>query len=108
MQPLCLSQNTALHVFKFQANFAGLAMVTNAPYYSFEDINFKKSAPFIVVVSTALGFALTTVHPPVVVFRVFVAYGLSCHVIYAYRKAKGLQTGVIAAPKDELEERGLH
>jgi CDP-diacylglycerol---serine O-phosphatidyltransferase len=28
--------------------------------------------------------------------------------VYAYRKAKGLQTSVIATSKDEPEERGLH
>ncbi len=90
------------------ALFAGLTMVTNVPYYSFKDINFKKSVPFIVVVLIALGFAVITVHPPTVLFSVFVAYGLSGYVVYAYRKAKGLQTSVIATSKDEPEERGLH
>ncbi len=90
------------------ALFAGLTMVTNVPYYSFKDINFKKSVPFIVVVLIALGFAVVTIHPPIVLFSVFVAYGVSGYVIYAYRKAKGLQTSVIATSKDEPEERGLH
>jgi CDP-diacylglycerol---serine O-phosphatidyltransferase len=90
------------------ALFAGLTMVTNVPYYSFKDINFKKSVPFIVVVLIALGFAVITVHPPIVLFSVFVAYGLSGYIIYAYRKTKGLQTSVIATSKDEPDERGLH
>ena len=29
--------------------YAGLSMVSNSPFYSFKDINFKKSVPFIVV-----------------------------------------------------------
>ena len=29
--------------------FAGLTMVTNVPFYSFKDINFRKSVPFIAV-----------------------------------------------------------
>jgi CDP-diacylglycerol---serine O-phosphatidyltransferase len=87
---------------------AGLTMVTNVPYYSFKDINFKKSVPFIVVVLIALGLAVITIHPPIVLFSVFVAYGLSGYAVYGYRKTKGLQTSVIATSKDEPEERGLH
>jgi CDP-diacylglycerol---serine O-phosphatidyltransferase len=90
------------------ALFAGLTMVTNVPYYSFKDINFKRSVPFIVVVLIALSFAIITVHPPTILFSVFVAYGLSGYVVYVYRKAKGQQTSVIATSKDEPEERGLH
>jgi CDP-diacylglycerol---serine O-phosphatidyltransferase len=90
------------------ALFAGLTMVTNVPYYSFKDINFKKSVPFIVVVLIALGLAIITVHPPIVLFSVFVAYGLSGYAVYGYRKAKGQRTSVIATSKDEPEERGLH
>jgi CDP-diacylglycerol---serine O-phosphatidyltransferase len=87
---------------------SGLTMVTNVPYYSFKDINFKKSVPFIVVVGIALSFAIMAIDPPIVLFSVFVAYGLSGYAVYAYRKAKGLQTSVIATSKDEPEERGLH
>jgi CDP-diacylglycerol---serine O-phosphatidyltransferase len=90
------------------ALFAGLTMVTNVPYYSFKDINFKKSVPFIVVVLIALGFVVITVHPPIVLFGIFVIYGMSGYAVYAYRKAKGIQTSVIATSKDEPEERGLH
>ena len=90
------------------ALFAGLTMVTNVPYYSFKDINFKKSVPFIVVVLIAIGFAVITIHPPTVLFSLFMIYGLSGYVVYAYRKAKGQQTSVIATSKDEPEERGLH
>jgi CDP-diacylglycerol---serine O-phosphatidyltransferase len=90
------------------ALLAGLTMVTNAPYYSFKDVNMKKSVPFAVIVLIALGIAAINIDPPTVLFGIFVAYGLSGYVIYAYRKAKGLQTSVIATSKDEPEERGLH
>ena len=36
--------------------FAGLTMVTNVPFYSFKDINFRKSVPFIVIFLIALAF----------------------------------------------------
>ena len=90
------------------ALFAGLTMVTNAPYYSFKDVNMKKSVPFAVIVLIALGIAVINIDPPTVLFGIFVAYGVSGYVIYAYRKANGIRTSVIATSKDEPEERGLH
>ncbi|HNB43504.1 MAG TPA: CDP-diacylglycerol--serine O-phosphatidyltransferase, partial [Burkholderiaceae bacterium] len=44
--------------------FAGLTMVTNVPFYSFKDVSFKRSVPFVVIVAIALGIALINVHPP--------------------------------------------
>ena len=90
------------------ALFAGLTMVSNAPFYSFKDVNMKKSVPFAVIVLIALGIAIVNIDPPTVLFGIFVAYGLSGYAIYAYRKAKGIRTSVIATSKDEPEERGLH
>jgi CDP-diacylglycerol--serine O-phosphatidyltransferase len=43
-----------------------------------------------------------------VLFGVFVAYGLSGYVVYAWRKAKGQQVSVISISTDEPDERGLH
>ena len=90
------------------ALFTGLTMVTNVPFYSFKDVNMKRSVPFVVIVLIALGISVINIDPPTVLFGIFVAYGFSGYVVYAYRKAKGLQTSVIATSKDEPEERGLH
>jgi CDP-diacylglycerol--serine O-phosphatidyltransferase len=38
------------------AVFAGLTMVSNVPFYSFKDVNFRKSVPFIVVFLIALAW----------------------------------------------------
>jgi CDP-diacylglycerol---serine O-phosphatidyltransferase len=88
--------------------FAGLTMVTNAPFYSFKDLRMKKSVPFVVIVCIALAIGVINIHPPVVLFAMFVMYGLSGYVLYAWRKAKGLQTSVISTSTDEPEEEGLH
>jgi CDP-diacylglycerol--serine O-phosphatidyltransferase len=88
--------------------YAGLTMVTNAPFYSFKDVSFKRTVPFIVIVAIALGIALITVHPPTVLFAVFCAYGISGYIVYAYRKVKGKPVSVIATSTDEPDERGLH
>ena len=90
------------------ALYAGLTMVTNVPFYSFKDIQMKKSVPFVVIVLIALGIGVINIHPPIVLFSVFVAYGLSGYVIYGWRRAKGVQTSVISTSTDEPDERGLH
>jgi CDP-diacylglycerol---serine O-phosphatidyltransferase len=88
--------------------FAGLTMVTNVPFYSFKDVQMKKSVPFAVIVAIALGIAAINIDPPVVIFALFICYGLSGYVIYAWRRAKGIRTSLISTSKDEPEERGLH
>ncbi len=88
--------------------YAGLTMVTNAPFYSFKDVSFKRSVPFIVIVAIALSFALIAYHPPTVLFGLFVVYGFSGYVVYGVRKAKGKPVSVIATSTDEPDERGLH
>ena len=88
--------------------YAGLSMVTNAPFYSFKDVQMKKSVPFVVIVLIALGIAVINIHPPTVLFGVFVAYGLSGYVVYAWRRAKGQPVSVISISTEEPDERGLH
>ncbi|MDL5032184.1 CDP-diacylglycerol--serine O-phosphatidyltransferase [Pelomonas sp. APW6] len=88
--------------------FAGLTMVTNAPFYSFKDISFKRSVPFVSVVAIALGIALINLDPPKVLFGLFCAYGLSGYVVYGYKRVKGKPVSVIAISTDEPDEKGLH
>jgi CDP-diacylglycerol--serine O-phosphatidyltransferase len=90
------------------ALYAGLTMVTNVPFYSFKDVRMKQSVPFIVIVAIALGIAVITIQPPVVLFSLFVAYGASGYVVYAVKRARGQHTSVIATSTDEPDERGLH
>jgi CDP-diacylglycerol--serine O-phosphatidyltransferase len=88
--------------------YAGLTMVTNVPFYSFKELHLKKSVPFVVIVMIALVIAIINIHPPLVLFGLFVLYGLSGYVVYGWRKAKGQPTSVISTSTDEPEERGLH
>lgn len=88
--------------------YAGLTMVTNVPFYSFKDIQMKRSVPFATIVLIALGIAVVNIHPPTVLFGVFVLYGLSGYGVYAWRKAKGQHSSVISISTDEPDERGLH
>lgn len=90
------------------ALYAGLTMVTNVPFYSFKDVQMKRSVPFAVIVLIAIGIAVINIHPPLVMFGLFVIYGLSGYVVYAWRKARGQPVSVISTSTDEPDERGLH
>jgi CDP-diacylglycerol--serine O-phosphatidyltransferase len=88
--------------------YAGLTMVTNVPFYSFKDLGFRRSVPFVVIVAVALVIALINLHVPGMLFGMFVIYGLSGYGVYVYRRVKGKPVSVIATSTDEPDEAGLH
>lgn len=61
--------------------FAGVTMVTNVKFYSFKDINLRKSVPFVVVAAFALALVLVSSYPPGWLFGVFLVYALSGYVM---------------------------
>ncbi|MBI4743144.1 MAG: CDP-diacylglycerol--serine O-phosphatidyltransferase [Betaproteobacteria bacterium] len=65
--------------------FAGITMVTNVRFYSFKDINLRRSVPFIFIVAIALGFAVISYDTPVALFGLFVVYSLSGYVLALMR-----------------------
>lgn len=88
--------------------YAGLTMVTNVPFYSFKDVSFKRTVPFIVIVAIALGIAIINLHPPIVLFGIFVVYGFSGYAVYAVKRSRGRPVSMIATSTDEPDEQGLH
>lgn len=64
---------------------AGLSMVSNIPFYSFKDINLKKSVPFIFVLALVLVFAVISSYPAEVLFAIFCIYALSGYVLALVR-----------------------
>ena len=88
--------------------YAGLTMVSNLPFYSFKDFQMRKSVPFAVIVSFALIIALIYIHPPTVLFSLFLVYGTSGYVVYVWRRYKGIPTSVISTSTEEPDEKGLH
>ncbi|TDP64042.1 CDP-diacylglycerol--serine O-phosphatidyltransferase [Roseateles toxinivorans] len=88
--------------------FAGLSMVTNAPFYSFKVFGGRRTVPFVVLVAIALAIVLISQNPPVGLFAIFCAYGLSGYVVYGWRRAKGRPVSVISTSTDEPDEKGLH
>lgn len=57
--------------------FAGLTMVSNVKFYSFKDINLRKSVPFIVIFLFVMFFVVVSSYPPGVLFLIFLAYSVS-------------------------------
>ncbi len=88
--------------------YAGLSMVTNAPFYSFKAVGGRHTVPFVVIVAIMLVIALISLDPPRVLFAIFCAYALSGYGVYAWRRMKGKPTSVIAMSTDEPDEKNLH
>lgn len=88
--------------------FAGLSMVTNAPFYSFKVFGRRRTVPFVVLVAVAIAIVLISQNPPVGLFAIFCAYGLSGYIVYGWRRAKGRPVSVISTSTDEPDEKGLH
>src|SRR5258707_534612 len=72
----------------FLTLYAGLTMVSNVPFYSFKDINLRRSVPFAVILLIVLGFILISTDPPIILFLLFVAYGLSGYVYWLWKKRR--------------------
>ncbi|MFO1253982.1 MAG: CDP-diacylglycerol--serine O-phosphatidyltransferase [Inhella sp.] len=88
--------------------YAGLTMVTNAPFYSFKDFSLKRSVPFALLVALVLLIALVSSHPPIALFALFCCYSVSGYIEYGRRKWKGRHASLIATSTDEPDEAGLH
>lgn len=69
--------------------YAGITMVSNAPFYSFKDINLKKSVPFIFVIGVVMLFVLVSSDPPTVLFVLFLLYGVSGYALWIWRWRTG-------------------
>jgi len=65
--------------------FAGITMVSNVPFYSFKDINLRRSVPFWAVLLIAAAIIVISIKPPMILFLLFVAYSTSGYVVWAVK-----------------------
>jgi len=63
--------------------FAGVTMVSNVPFYSFKDINFKKRVPFWVILALVAGLSVVSWRPSAVLFLTALAFAFSGYVLWA-------------------------
>jgi CDP-diacylglycerol--serine O-phosphatidyltransferase len=75
-------------VAAFITLYAGITMVSNVPFYSFKDINLRRSVPFAVILLIVFAFVLISTDPPIVLFLMFVAYGLSGYIFWIWKRQR--------------------
>ncbi|WP_295759723.1 CDP-diacylglycerol--serine O-phosphatidyltransferase [Undibacterium sp.] len=80
--------------------FAGLTMVTNVPFYSFKDVNMRKSVPFVAPFLILLGYVAIVSDPPRVLFGLFVMYGLSGYAVLLWRWRSGRPISIVQTTED--------
>ncbi len=88
--------------------YAGLTMVTNVPFYSFKDINFRQPVPFIVAFLMVLVLVAISGDPPKVLFGLFVLYGLSGYVVYFWRWFKGKPVSIVQTEIESADDGDSH
>jgi CDP-diacylglycerol--serine O-phosphatidyltransferase len=80
-------------------------MVTNVPFYSFKDVNFKKSVPFIAIFLIVLIFVAVSSDPPKVLFGLFVIYGLSGYAVAVWHWIKGRPVSIVQTDQESGDEK---
>ena len=71
--------------------FAGITMVSNVPFYSFKDINLRRSVPFWAVLLVAFAMILISSNPPMILFLLFIAYSFSGYAVWLVRWRRSRQ-----------------
>ena len=82
-------------VIWFITLMAGFTMVSNVPFYSFKELNLKKSVPFAVPLLLVLAYVLIVSFPSIVLFSVFIIYCLSGYAIFLWRWRKGRPVSIL-------------
>ncbi len=65
--------------------YAGISMVSNAPFFSGKSFALGRSVPFWGILLVVAVFVFVSSDPPVVLFGLFVLYGLSGWIMWAWR-----------------------
>lgn len=80
-----LESNTIAWLAWLITVYAGVNMVSIAPFYSGKSFALGRSVPFWVILVLVAGFVFVSSDPPLVLFGLFVVYGLSGWVIMGWR-----------------------
>ena len=65
------------------AVFAGVTMVSNVPFWSFKEVNWKKRVPLWVILVCVIAISVVASSPSLVLFALFMSYALSRYVMWA-------------------------
>lgn len=78
--------------------FAGLTMVSNVRYYSFKEVNVRKTVPFFLLLPILFVLVAIAASPPVALFCLFVAYALSGYILAAWDYLRPKPSSAASAP----------
>ncbi len=83
--------------------YAGLSMVSNAPFYSGKALDVRHRVPFGVMVLVLVLFVVISSDPPVALFGLFVGYAVSGYLLWGWRTLHG-QQGSPRLPKQATDD----
>jgi CDP-diacylglycerol--serine O-phosphatidyltransferase len=66
--------------------YAGITMVSNVKFYSGKDINLRRTMPFSVAIAFVIALLLISIEPPMVLWGVMLAYGVSGYVMWLVQR----------------------
>src|SRR6195952_868539 len=69
--------------------YAGVTMVSNAPFYSGKALDVRYRVPFAGVLLVVVAFVLVSSDPPLMLFGLFVLYGFSGYAWWGYMAIRG-------------------
>ena len=81
--------------------YAGITMVSNVRFYSGKDINLRRAMPFSVAIVFVVALLLISLEPPMVLWAVMLAYGVSG---YAYWLAQRWRRKATQKHYDDIRE----
>ena len=80
--------------------YAGMTMVSNAPFYSGKALDVRHRVPFVAILAVVLVFVLISSAPPLMLFGLFVLYGLSGYAFWAAYALRGRPNPARSASSD--------
>jgi CDP-diacylglycerol--serine O-phosphatidyltransferase len=88
--------------------YAGITMVSNVRFWSGKAINLRRAVPFSVVLLIVLALLLITIEPPIVLWGVMLAYGVSGYVYWGLQRVRrGALDKQYQNVRDAIEEGNL-
>jgi CDP-diacylglycerol--serine O-phosphatidyltransferase len=64
------------------AVFVGVTMVSNVPFWSFKEVNWKKRVPLWVILACVVAISIVASRPSLVLFALFLSYAVSGYVMW--------------------------
>jgi CDP-diacylglycerol--serine O-phosphatidyltransferase len=80
--------------------YAGLTMVSSAPFYSGKSFQIGRSVPFWVMVALIVAIFVVSSDPPIALFTLFCAYALSGYLYWGWRLWRGQVNPAKPVPAD--------